>query len=88
MLNKFGNFHFTNINKGMALLYGLGVYRGYKGYDIPQDNKRYYHIGRMWTAILVGFAYVCPPYCIFMWHKDLRIIEDYIRDYIKNRKIK
>lgn len=83
MLNKFANFRFTNVHKGIALLYGLGVYRGYKSYDLTRDDKRYYYIDNMWFAIFIGFTYVFPPVCFFMWKEDLKIIENYVRNRIE-----
>ena len=81
MLNKFANFRFTNVHKGIALLYGLGVYKGYRDYyNFPQyGNKRRYYIDHFIFANFTGVLYVVPPLCFFLWIDDLRQIEDFIK---------
>ena len=72
MLNKFANFRFTNVHKGIALLYGLGACRAHTLYGIPQDSEGYRYVDHAFFVIIVGFMYVCPPFCIFMWNKELK----------------
>lgn len=81
MLNKFANFRFTNVHKGITMLYGLGAYKGCEEYcNLPQyDNKRYYYIVHLIFINFTGVLYVVPPLCFFLWIDDLRQFEDFIK---------